>query len=89
MRIPHFYRAYYVYKYATGFCAASALALGMLDEDKAKAAANRERYLHFLSAGSSKDPIDLLCDAGVDMATPAPIKKALDLFSSMVASLQE
>ena len=89
MRIPHFYRAYYVYKYATGFCAASALALGMLDEDKAKSAANRERYLHFLGAGSSKDPIDLLRDAGVDMATPAPIKKALDLFSSMVASLQE
>ncbi len=89
MRIPHFYRAYYVYKYATGFCAASALALGMLDEDEAKAHTNQQRYLHFLSSGSSKDPIDLLRDAGVDMATPEPIKKALDLFSSMVDSLKE
>lgn len=89
MRIPHFYRAYYVYKYATGFCAASALALGMLDEDTAKAKANQQRYLQFLSAGSSKDPIDLLRDAGVDMATPQPIAQALELFGSMVAALSE
>ena len=61
----------------------------MLDEDEAKAHTNQQRYLHFLSSGSSKDPIDLLRDAGVDMATPEPIKKALDLFSSMVDSLKE
>ncbi len=88
MRIPHFYRAFYVYKYATGFCAASALALGLLDTDANKALANQEKYLRFLSAGSSKDPIDLLADAGVDMTSTAPIAKALDLFADMVNSLK-
>jgi len=88
MRIPHFYRAYYVYKYATGFCAASALALGLLDKNPEKAVVNQKRYLKFLAAGGSKDPLDLLKDAGVDMTTAEPIKKALDLFSDLVASLK-
>ncbi|NLF79728.1 MAG: oligoendopeptidase F [Clostridia bacterium] len=87
MRIPHFYRAYYVYKYATGFCAASALAQGILDADPAVAAANRERYLRFLAAGGSRDPLELLADAGVDMTTREPLVKALDLFSELVDSL--
>ena len=83
-RIPHFYRAYYVYQYATGFCAASALALGLLDEDPQRAAAARERYLRFLAAGSTRDPIDLLADAGVDMTSAEPLEAALTLFGKMV-----
>ncbi len=86
-RIPHFYRAYYVYKYATGFCAASTLALGLLDTDGEKAGAARTRYLDFLSGGSTKDPIDLLAAAGVDMRSPQPVAQALKLFGQMVASL--
>lgn len=88
MRIPHFYRAYYVYKYATGFCAASALAAGMLAEDPAKAEEARNRYLHFLSSGSSADPIDLLKAAGVDMTDTQPLKKALDIFTAMTKTLE-
>ncbi len=88
MRIPHFYRAYYVYKYATGFCAASALAAGLLAEDPAKAEEARNRYLHFLSSGSSADPIDLLKAAGVDMTDTQPLKKALDIFTAMTKTLE-
>lgn len=88
MRIPHFYRAYYVYKYSTGFCAASALALGLLDKDAQTAANNQQKYLSFLKAGGSKDPLDLLQDAGVDMTDTAPISKALDLFSQLVTALK-
>jgi len=79
-RIPHFYRNFYVYKYATGFSAASALALGLLEKDPAKQEENRKRYLQFLSAGSSKDPLDLLADAGVDMRTPQPVEQAFTMF---------
>ena len=88
MRIPHFYRAYYVYKYATGFCAASALAAGLLAEDPAKAEEARNRYLHFLSSGSSADSIDLLKAAGVDMTDTQPLKKALDIFTAMTKTLE-
>lgn len=83
-RIPHFYRNYYVYKYATGFSAASALAAGLLVKDPAALAENRRRYLQFLSAGSSKDPLDLLADAGVDMRTAAPIEQAFGMFQQML-----
>jgi len=86
-RIPHFYRAYYVYKYATGFCAASALAMSLIDPDPAEAAAARRRYLTFLASGSTKDPIDLLADAGVDMRSAEPVQRALKLFSHMVDGL--
>lgn len=86
-RIPHFYRPYYVYKYATGFCAASALALGLLDADESRAAAARERYLRFLAAGSSKDPLDLLADAGVDMRRPEPVEKAFRLFADLAETI--
>ena len=84
-RIPHFYYDFYVYQYATGFSAAVALAERILSggEDAAKA------YLSFLSGGSSKDPISLLRDAGVDMATPAPIEEALRLFGELIDELEE
>ena len=89
MRIPHFYHAFYVYKYATGFCAAAALAQALLDPDTAKAAAARSRYLRFLSAGSSADPIDLLKAAGVDMTGPQPIEQAMAAFAKMLERMEE
>ncbi|MDO4733041.1 MAG: oligoendopeptidase F [Bacillota bacterium] len=87
-RIPHFYRAFYVYKYATGFCAASALAQGLIDPDAEKAAAAQKRYLGFLKAGSTKDPIDLLHDAGVDMRSPEPVDRTLKMFGQLVRTLE-
>jgi oligoendopeptidase F len=67
--IPHFYRDFYVFQYATSFTAAEALASKVLAGDMAA----RDRYLQFLSAGGSKYPIDLLKDAGVDMTTDEPL----------------
>ena len=87
-RIPHFYRAFYVYKYATGFSAAQALALGMLDADPAKAAA-QQRYLQFLAAGDSLEPIEALRLAGVDMASPQPVEAAMQIFRQRLGELQE
>lgn len=84
MRIPHFYRAFYVYKYATGFSAAMALAAGIRREGEAAV----ERYRKFLSAGSSVSPIEALRLAGVDMESPAPVNQALDEFSRMVDEFQ-
>jgi oligoendopeptidase F len=67
--IPHFYRDFYVYQYATSFTASEALA----QKVKAGSADATRRYLAFLSAGGSKYPIDLLKDAGVDMTTDEPL----------------
>ena len=83
LRIPHFYRAFYVYKYATGLAAAVALA----DRVTAGGAAELEAYLGFLKGGSSKDPLDLLRGAGVDMASPAPVAAALTRFGELVDEL--
>ncbi len=77
MRIGHFYNAFYVYQYATGLSAACALVNGMLKEGKPAV----DRYLAFLSAGKSKDSIDLLKDAGVDMTSTAPVQAAFDMFA--------
>ena len=81
MRIPHFYNAFYVYQYATGFSAAMAIA-GMIREEGAPAV---ERYIRFLSAGGSLYPIDALKLAGVDMSTPEPVEKALVMFEQLLA----
>lgn len=82
-RIPHFYRAFYVYKYATGLSAAIALSRRVLEG----AAPELNAYLAFLRAGCSKDPLDLLRDAGVDMTSPEPVETALAHFESLVAEL--
>ncbi len=82
-RIPHFYRAFYVYKYATGMSAAIALAERVLGGGRRE----QEQYLNFLAAGCSKDPLDLLRDAGVDLETPGPVETALERFGELVEEL--
>jgi oligoendopeptidase F len=84
-RIPHFYRAFYVYKYATGLSAAIALSQRVLEGGPREL----EQYLGFLKAGCSKDPLDLLRDAGVDMTRPEPVETALERFSALVKQLDE
>lgn len=84
-RIPHFYSSFYVYKYATGFSAAAALAQRILDEGEPAV----KRYLNFLSSGGSDYPIELLKDAGVDMTSPEPVDQALKTFSAMVDKMEE
>ena len=83
-RIPHFYSAFYVYKYSTGIAAAMALSHRILHEGQPAV----ERYLNFLHQGSSKTSIDLLRDAGVDMATPEPIEEAIGVFAGLVDQLE-
>ena len=83
-RIPHFYRHFYVYQYATGFSAAIALSKRILEggEEAVK------DYLKFLSGGCSTDPISLLKIAGVDMSTPQPVNDALALFGELIEELE-
>jgi oligoendopeptidase F len=82
-RIPHFYRAFYVYKYATGLSAAIALSERVLKGGKPELHA----YLSFLKGGCSKWPLDLLRDAGVDMEKPEPVDTALAHFDRLVGEL--
>lgn len=84
-RIPHFYRAYYVYQYATGLIAAMALASAVLSGDTGP----RDRYLTFLSSGSSKDALDLLIDAGVDLRTGEPYEAAFRTMDEYLGTLEE
>jgi len=84
-RIPHFYRPFYVYKYATGFSAAVALTQQILSDGSPAVA----RYLDFLKGGGSDYPLNLLKKAGVDMAVPEPITKAMEVFSSLISQMEE
>ncbi len=83
-RIPHFYTAFYVYQYATGFSAAIALSRRILKEGEP---AVRD-YIRFLSSGGSDYPIELLKAAGVDMGTKEPVGKALDMFEELLDQLE-
>ena len=83
LRIPHFYNAFYVYKYATGLAAAITLAKRVADREPGAL----DLYLGFLKSGSSKWPLDLLRDAGVDLETPAPVATALARFAELVDEL--
>ncbi len=85
LRIPHFYRAFYVYKYATGLSAAISLAQRVLQGGEREL----RDYLGFLQAGCSQDPLDLLRAAGVDMESPQPVDTALQHFSRLVQQLDE
>lgn len=84
-RIPHFYRAFYVYKYATGLSAAIALSERVVNGGSGEL----EDYLGFLKAGSSKLPLELLRDAGVDMEQPHAVDTALARFDKLVRELDE
>ncbi|HOM08656.1 MAG TPA: oligoendopeptidase F [Spirochaetota bacterium] len=79
LRIPHFYSAFYVYKYATGIAAALSLAKQIINNPDAS-----KRYLQFLSLGGSKFPLEELRIAGVDMESPEPVIDALQYFDSLV-----
>lgn len=83
MRIPHFYRAFYVYQYATGFSAAVCIARKILSEGESAV----KGYKAFLSAGGSLPPIEALKLAGVDMETPQPVREAMDWFEEIVEKL--
>jgi oligoendopeptidase F len=85
LRIPHFYHAFYVYKYATGISAAVALSQRVLSGDSGAVAA----YLDFLRSGGSKFPLPTLKVAGVDMGTAVPIERTLQLFERRIAELEE
>jgi oligoendopeptidase F len=84
-RIPHFYRAFYVYKYATGLSAAIALAKRVSEGGQREL----NDYLNFLKGGCSKFPLELLRDAGVDMEKPEPVETALKHFGKLVEELDE
>ncbi|MCR4781251.1 MAG: oligoendopeptidase F [Lachnospiraceae bacterium] len=83
-RIPHFYRPFYVYKYATSYSAAVALSEGIRKEAEGKAEGNIKKYLEFLSMGSSLDPLDELKHAGVDLSTTEAIDRALSKFHEVL-----
>ena len=85
LRIPHFYRAFYVYKYSTGLTAAIALANGVLTGGKKET----EAYLAFLRSGGSHFPLESLKLAGVDMSKPQPVQDAMDYFRNMVDKLAD
>ena len=84
-RIPHFYSSFYVYQYATGISAASALSQQILQEGQPAV----DRYLKFLSSGSSDYSIELLKKAGVNMTSPEPVRQALQLFESHLSQMEQ
>ncbi len=83
-RIPHFYGAFYVYKYATGYSAATAISKKILEEGQPAA----ENYIKFLRSGGCDYPLELLKLAGVDMSTPAPIEAAMQTFEELLDELE-
>ncbi|MGX1264940.1 oligoendopeptidase F [Rossellomorea marisflavi] len=83
-RIPHFYYNYYVYQYATGFSAATALSHQILEEGEPAV----ERYIEFLKAGSSDYPIEVLKKAGVDMTTSSPVEEACKVFEEKLNEME-
>lgn len=84
-RIPHFYRAFYVYKYATGYSAAAAISTKILKEGPAA----RDAYIEFLKTGESDYPIELLKIAGVDMSKRDPILQAMDAFEKLIVEIEK
>jgi oligoendopeptidase F len=84
-RVPHFYYNFYVYQYATGISAALALVQQIMHEGKPAV----ERYLQFLSSGSSDYSIELLKKAGVDMTSPEPVRQALKIFDTHLSEMEK
>ena len=84
-RIPHFYRPFYVYKYATGFASAIAIAEQLLLGNEEA----QEKYLQFLKSGSSDYPLELLKKTGVDLTTSATIESALTYFGKLIDAFEQ
>ncbi|MFC4778623.1 oligoendopeptidase F [Paenibacillus sp. GCM10023252] len=84
-RIPHFYNSFYVYKYATGFSAATSFSKQILEEG----APAVDRYLGFLKSGGSDFSINILKKAGVDMSSPEPIEQAMSVFEDLIGQMEE
>ena len=84
-RIPHFYMNYYVYQYSTGFCAATALADRIVNEEEGAL----DQYLTYLKAGSSDFPIEVMKTAGVDMTNRDYIDRAMKVFEERLNQLEE
>lgn len=84
-RIPHFYTSFYVFKYATGFSAATSFAKQILDEG----APAVDRYLGFLKSGGSDYSINILKRAGVDMSSPEPIRQAMAVFADLIEQMEQ
>ena len=88
-QVPHFYRGYYVYAYATSYAAAVALARDIRAEDSGDPAHKgaTEKMMNYLKSGSAKHPVQLLADAGVDMTTSAPVESLIAYFTDLVNEL--
>lgn len=87
--IPHFFRDFYVYQYATSIIASTALANGIRDDAAKHSVAKRDAYLRMLASGSSKYPIDLLKEAGVDMTTSAPFQAAMREMNGVMDEMEK
>jgi oligoendopeptidase F len=85
MRIPHFYRAFYVFQYSTGICAAVSLAEAIRTEGEPAA----QRYREFLQSGSHGYPLELLSEAGVDMTSSEPIEQALAVYDEYLDEYEQ
>ncbi|GAB6926423.1 oligoendopeptidase F [Paenibacillus sp. JCM 10914] len=84
-RIPHFYTSFYVYKYATGFSAATSFSKQILEEGQPAV----DRYLGFLKSGGSDYSINILKKAGVDMSSPEPIREAMSVFEDVIKQMEQ
>ena len=85
MRIPHFYSTFYVYKYATSYCASQSLLQSLLTDPEK----TRQKILSLLTAGGSKSPLDILLDAGVDFMTPDPVRNAFSLYRASIVAAEK
>ena len=85
LRIPHFYRAFYVYKYSTGISAALALASRLLNEGEIA----QKDYFTFLKSGGSRYPLESLKIAGVDLSSKETVKTALTRFKQLLKELSQ
>ncbi len=85
LRIPHFYSAFYVYKYATGISAAVQLSQQVLRQESGAV----KRYLGFLKSGGSEFPLETLSKAGVDMLSPEPVQSTVTLFAERLGELEK
>jgi oligoendopeptidase F len=80
LRVPHFYTQYYVYQYATCYAASQTVSQSIINKEPGAL----DRYMNFLKTGTSKYPVEVLRDAGVDMTTPDPVAKTIDVFGKLV-----